>query len=330
MRALRPFPRAAATSAVLALAVAGALVPAAATAAPSVATAVDAGTCTVTEAHIDWGFKESFRSYISSAIAHGSWETVDGATYETPVFGFTAEAGEWDPEAGTGEIPFAGGIRFTGHDGLLDTRVGDPVLVLTGPGAAVLRLDLSGVSMEDALAGNTDAVQVAEDVPFVAIDLSAATVETDGETATLVVADAPTTVTEEGFAAFPNYETGTPFDPIGIRVTAECAPVETATPSPAPTATEEPSDAVTAAPDETSGGSPDWVPWVIGGAVVLVAGVIAGVLIGRRRRGGASPAADGSGGGAVADGRHTDGPGLDGPAAGGADGGGADGGGASV
>src|SRR5690606_23738697 len=52
---------------------------------PTAVSAVLTG-CTVTDAELVWGYKESFRSYISGSIAHGEWTVADGAAYETPNF----------------------------------------------------------------------------------------------------------------------------------------------------------------------------------------------------------------------------------------------------
>lgn len=256
----------------LAGAVALALLPA--TAATATTTSV---ACAVTSADLAWGFKESFRSYISGSIAHGSWEPVDGADYTTPQFSFTGGTGEVDPAAGTGEVSFGGGIVFTGHDGLLDTTIANPTLEIDGTGA-VLRLDISGVSMEDALAGSTEAATV-EQVPFVSIDLGGATVGADGS---LSVADAPTAITEEGFAAFPNYETGTPFDPITITIAAECATPEPVATTDAAEPAEPAETPVIAAASEQSGGNA--LPVVIASAAVAVGGAAAPAFAVRRGR----------------------------------------------
>lgn len=93
------------------------------------ATPAQANACELTDAELSWGVKESFRSYISGGIAHGSWETLEGANYTTPNFLFTAGTGKAAPENG-GEINFAGKIHFTGHEGLLDLTMANPSLVI--------------------------------------------------------------------------------------------------------------------------------------------------------------------------------------------------------
>lgn len=73
--------------------------------------APDASGCTVTSATLSWGFKESFRSYISGSIAHGSWEALDGASYAAPVFIWDDGAGEFSADADAATVAFAGSDR---------------------------------------------------------------------------------------------------------------------------------------------------------------------------------------------------------------------------
>ncbi|WP_243232118.1 HtaA domain-containing protein [Microbacterium sp. CIAB417] len=237
------------------------------------AAAVDE-TCAVTGGSLTWGFKESFRSYISGTIAKGSWEPVDGASYTTPVFSWPATGGSVDPATGEGSVSFGGGVRFTGHNGLLDTTIAQPTLVIDSSGAHLL-LDVSGLSMEDALAGATDRVHSAAQVDFVALDLAAAasTTTDTGISATEV----PTAVTADGYAQFGNYETGTAFDPISFDVTFAC--VDPA-PDPDVASAPEPTPAAETAAAETP--APVWL-WGIGAAFAAVAAA-ATVIIARLRR----------------------------------------------
>lgn len=253
--------------------------------------AASASFCTVSQAQLTWGFKESFRSYISGSIAHGQWEPAGGVTYATPAFSWSTATGSTvtgtiSPDGASAEAALTGAVRFTGHDGLLDTTIANPTLVIDTPTHAILRLDVSGVSMEAALAGDKTATTAAQ-VPFVDVDLSAATVTSSADGVTMVVTDAPTAVTAEGFAAFGNYEPGTPFDPITIDIAAVCATDAPAS-SPEATATAVPISAA-AEPDAAS----DTVAtlWGIGAGVaaaLVVVGVsAAAVLRGRRASAGA-------------------------------------------
>jgi hypothetical protein len=228
--------------------------------------------CAVTGGSLTWGFKESFRSYISGTIAKGAWEPVDGASYETPVFSWPATGGSVDPATGAGSVTFGGGVRFSGHGGLLDTTIAEPTLVLDPAGSRIL-LDVRGVSMDDALAGATDQVNSAEQVDFVALD-PAAVPASDG--AALSASDVATTLTADGAAQFGSYEAGTAFDPVSFDVQLACAeadPAAAATPEPGATAVAE-----QAGDDDTA-----W-RWGIGAGLALIAATLAAFAVTRWRR----------------------------------------------
>lgn len=166
-------------------------------------------TCVVEGATLDWGFKESFRAYIDGSIANGEWTTADGATYDTPTFSWSAGTGEVTPGDLSGEIAFTGSVRFTGHGGILDTTIANPVIRFDDAQHATLLLDVTGETM----AGDPYA-QTA--VPFVELDLSPVGVLARRDDVVGIDA-APTTLTAEGAVAFPNYETGSDFDPISVE-----------------------------------------------------------------------------------------------------------------
>ncbi|GMA26759.1 HtaA domain-containing protein [Arenivirga flava] len=253
--------------------------------ASTVAAAMEAPTegCTVADASITWGFKESFRSYISGSIAKGTWEVLDGATYETPSFGFSGGTGTADAEAGTGSIAFGGAIRFTGHGGLLDTTVANPTIELTGPDAGRLLLDLRSVPMEAAMAGQTDAETLIQ-VPFADLDLSGATIVQDGGTLTIGGDAVPAAITAEGFEAFGSYEAGTALDPLTFSATGTCAvPTAAEATEPLPAASEGP--ALAAGDDDVP--SPGLIIAIVGGLIALAGGVTAAIVAGRRKSGAA-------------------------------------------
>jgi hypothetical protein len=191
----------------LALAAAALLV--LAPAAAATAEPAQAPGCETESASMSWGFKESFRAYIDGSIANGEWTVGDGATYATPDFGFVATDGRIDPRGPLGSISFAGSVRFTGHGGILDTTIANPVLVLRADDTAVLLLDVSGPTMEGDQVAVTAAV-------FVDVDLAGQ--DFAPHNGIISIVDAPTTLTEEGSAAFPNYEAGEAFDPISVRI----------------------------------------------------------------------------------------------------------------
>ncbi|MCZ4067130.1 HtaA domain-containing protein [Microbacterium sp. H37-C3] len=271
----------------------GIAAPASAVGGPDPAAASSPPACDITDATITWGFKESFRSYISGSIAKGAWEPFGGVGYETPAFTWTGGTGSYDPATGAGSIAFPGGIRFTGHGGLLDSTVQNATLELA-PAAGRVLVDLAGVSMESALAGD-DTVVTTPQVPLVTLDLAGLESTVSGDALTLAATDAATAITDKGYAAFGNYETGTAFDPLSFTASGVCA-AATPTAEPSPVVDASPAaDAAEAGDDESgsSGALPVALIAAIGGALVAtVGGTAAAIVAARRKRREAS--ADGS------------------------------------
>ena len=200
--------------------------------------------CIVEDATLTWGFKESFRSYISGTIANGEWTVSDGATYETPDFGFAGGTGTF------GEVAFDGAIRFTGHGGILDTTVANP-RIIWGGASGTLYLDVSGTTQEGDPVDETA-------VPFADLTFGEEIgVDADGD---LRFEDVAATLTDEGAAAFGTYESGEPLDPLTIQLT-----VESACALPEPPA------------------APTWPIWIAGASGAAVIAAVA-VLVVRRRR----------------------------------------------
>ena len=255
-------------------AVAAAVIGAALLAAPAPASAATAETtdqsCTITGGTLTWGLKESFRAYISGSIANGSWETTDGAAYETPSFIWSNGTGSYDPATGTGAVSFTGTVHFTGHDGVLDLTLANPTIEFEGDGAAALLLDARSTDMEGETAVDAQQEWVGE------VDLGGAPAVADGA---IALTDLPTVLTNSGAAAFAGfYEAGVELDPLNLDLAvADCdAPAEVV-------AAAEPAETPPAAP--VADGSPDipWAPIIVGGAALIVIGLTAGILIGGRR-----------------------------------------------
>ena len=172
--------------------------------------------CTVADATLTWGFKESFRAYLSGTIAKGSWTAFDGATYDVPNFYFPHRSGSYNPESSQADIMFAGTVVFTGHEGVLNSTVSNPRLVVTNDTSATLFVDISGETMDGVTVSETG-------IPFAHVDLGSATVTRDGMTVT--IANAPATLTREGSRAFGTYPAGEELDPITVVMlsTLDCA-----------------------------------------------------------------------------------------------------------
>ncbi len=212
-----------------------------------------ATSCEVETATLSWGFKESFRSYISGTIANGEWSVADGATYETPDFGWSSSTGSYGRPAN--RIQFEGSVRFTGHDGILDTTIANPRIEWSRE-SGTLYLDVVGTTQEGAPIDERG-------VEFATITVPSETREDGG----ISIVDATATLTDAGAAAFGTYQAGETLDPLSFDFTVEegCALL---------------------ASDPAPGGSP-WIVWtLVGIAAIGIAGVaVAAVPLIRRRLG---------------------------------------------
>ena len=238
------------------------------TIAPAAASAAVAG-CVVDDATITWGFKESFRSYISGAIAKGEWTVADGATYAVPNFGWSAGTGGYDAESGEGLLAFAGSIAFTGHGGVLNTTVANPQIRFVDADSAVLLLDISGTTQDGAAVDN-------KAVEFAQLDLSGVVANDQGA---VTITNAPATLTAEGAAAFGTYPAGEPLDPVSIAFStaADCA--QPADDEAAPMVTSTADGTVSSEKPADLG----WIVWVLLPLLVIVAAVVVVVVLRRRK-----------------------------------------------
>lgn len=253
-------------SAAAALTATALLVPATAQAAPLHTSTAASSTCTVTGGDLKWGVKESFRSYISGSIANGGWEVADGASYETPLFGWSNATGEIDAETGEGTVSFVGTMHFSGHDGVLNLVMKNPTIELNGDGTGRLLLDAKSNNAQGELVIDEAQVYIGK-IEGIG--------QTDPASGTLSINQAPAVLTGEGAAAFGGfYASGDELDPIELSVQlGPCAgtPAEVETPE-VTTTTEAPESELPI------------VPIIIGGIAVVVIAVAAGLLIAGRKK----------------------------------------------
>ncbi|MDA7565854.1 HtaA domain-containing protein [Pontimonas sp.] len=166
--------------------------------------------CTVGDAVITWGFKESFRSYISGSIAQGEWLVEGDVTYATPHFHFEQGTGSISPDRSQGHIRYDGSFTFTGHAGILETQLSNPLLSFTSDSTATLFLDVLGDTMDE--------LSVARDgVAFATVSWADESV--NPEAGTWSISDAAVVLTEEGSSAFGTYPAGEALDPLDISLT---------------------------------------------------------------------------------------------------------------
>ncbi|HEU5150708.1 MAG TPA: HtaA domain-containing protein [Iamia sp.] len=184
-------------------------------------------TLTVTEAadgpqHVvggalDWGVRQSFRSYITGPIAHGSVAVTDGAAIdEDGTYSFPATGGTVEDDAV--EAAFGGVVHFTGHVGMgtppgvpaLDMRVSDIRVDVDGQdGTLVADVVSRGLS--------SGSLVTYDDVVFATLDLS--TVSPTPVAGGLRWANVPATLTEAGVPAFADfYPAGSALDPLTVTL----------------------------------------------------------------------------------------------------------------
>ncbi|MFD7867553.1 HtaA domain-containing protein [Streptomyces sp. NPDC059783] len=186
--------------------------PALAAAPSSTQEAAAASTMELKDGTLDWGFKESFRTYIGAA---GTITVKDGATQAASngVFTFGNGKGTYDLTTHGTDTAFDGSVNFSAHGGVLDITLSDLKLSTSGTGGAI--------TADVATPQGT-----ANDVAVADLDLSAVR-PGQGTGGAMVFKDIPATLTKAGSEAFNGqYKEGEVLDPATLTVTAVKAPTE--------------------------------------------------------------------------------------------------------
>lgn len=148
---------------------------------------------------LQWGLKESFRSYVQGPIAGG---TFSGGSFATGGGAFNVNDG------GIGRANFSGAITATGHGGLLNFQLSNPSVQITGPGTGVLFAHVNSTSTSGAAAVN--GVVAFANLSFSGPAIGGDALSVSGASATLTAAGA------QAFAGF--YPAGTALDPVSFSV----------------------------------------------------------------------------------------------------------------
>jgi hypothetical protein len=100
----------------------------------------------IADGNLDWGVKESFRTYVTSGAARGKVELSGGAADNGKGYRFPKGKGTYDAQKKTLAASFEGGVRFLGHldkgDYKLDLKLSGFSVSVQGSGA-VLKADVS-------------------------------------------------------------------------------------------------------------------------------------------------------------------------------------------
>jgi uncharacterized repeat protein (TIGR01451 family) len=205
---------------------------------------VQADTFNVTGGQMDWGVKQSFRSYVRGPIAQGAIVISGGATQDPPngIFHFPAVSGTYDSDTRQTFATFAGTVHFEGH--YFQGNTSQPALDVTlsnlrvqinaGGTSGVLIADVVSRPLPEPISDPPEPQQSYPNTPLVALNLTGITPLPSGNSVSW--SSIPTTLTEEGAPAFAGfYPPGEPFDPLSF--TLQIAPQNTATPTATATAT---------------------------------------------------------------------------------------------
>lgn len=217
------------------------------------ATAVQAGT--VQGGRLDWGIKSSFQSYVTGPVAKGGFKLKSGAaTVGGSLFRFHSAAGSCDPDSGTFEASYSGGVSFQGHqkpDGVheLDMTISRPTVKISG-GKGTLYVDVSSKAKDSGAV--TDQSQVA----FASLGVGG--INMKGGAGPLSLTNIPATLTAEGAKAFAGYYgAGTQLDPVSLTADVKAAPVAAPAPS-APAAQPSATAQTPQAPGAFADAAVDW------------------------------------------------------------------------
>lgn len=188
------------------------------------------------EGSISWGVLERFRNYVMGPIAQGEIEAKKPARYNGETFTFPQiRGGSWNTATQLGKAQYGGDMHFTGHDGVLDLRMSNPVISVLSPTRA--ELSVTSVSTD------RDTLESSRSVAVIAvIDLATATRSERGGGA-VRWSNAKATLTKAGVPVFQDfYEAGQPLDPITFTVGSErdVKPITPPKPKPVPKPTPKP------------------------------------------------------------------------------------------
>ncbi|MFF5299887.1 HtaA domain-containing protein [Streptomyces sp. NPDC013161] len=164
----------------------------------------------IADGKLDWGVKESFRSYVVGSVANGKITTSDGATQAAGngVFTFTDATGTYDTDADTLSAAFEGAVNFKGHE---DNGTYGLDLTFTD-----LKASLDNGSGE-LTADVTSLGEKSEDV--VLADLKAGSTDLTVKNDVITFDDVTATLTAAGAKAFGGfYQTGAELDPLDFSV----------------------------------------------------------------------------------------------------------------
>ncbi|WP_435970440.1 HtaA domain-containing protein [Streptomyces sp. Qhu_M48] len=193
---------------------------------------------TLVDGTLDWGIKQSFRSYLAMPFAHGKITVGGGATQaaNNGVFTFVDGTGTYDMGTHGTATGFKGSVHFEAHEGALDILISDVKLSTKGSAAPTGEITADVVTKE-----KDGSVSTREDIAFAALDMTGVR-PGQGAGGAMVFKDIPAKLTKDGAAAFAGfYKEGDALDAATLTVKAGGRP--TTPPTTTPPTTEPPTTA---------------------------------------------------------------------------------------
>ncbi|WNI15279.1 HtaA domain-containing protein [Actinacidiphila sp. ITFR-21] len=175
-------------------------------------TPASGGPAAVVDGNLDWGVKESFRSYVTGPVAAGKVELTGGAVGNAAGYRFPKGTGTWDADGKVLNASFSGAVRFLGHlqQGAyaLDLKLSDLRVSTKGAGGT-LTADVSSKDLGSGKATEYDDIAVAE--------LTGVAPKAAGKVVTVSAAKA--VLTADGAKVFSGfYKAGDALDPVTVAV----------------------------------------------------------------------------------------------------------------
>jgi hypothetical protein len=157
---------------------------------------------------LTWGFKASFRAYLSMGDGKPPIAASNGASINANgTFAFPVVGGSYDSATGTGTARYGGAITFSYPSHAMNIILANPTIEVTG-GTAALKAD---VSLNPGTSGEVSATQAA----IATLSSTSANLVSGGSTVTGTAI--PATLSEVGASVFNGFYTaGTDLDPISF------------------------------------------------------------------------------------------------------------------
>ena len=167
----------------------------------------------VTGGSLDWGFKSSFRAYVSTGNGNPPIAVTDGATRNADgTFKFPATGGSYDSATGATTVNYGGTVVFSYPAHFFTITLANPTVVLDGAGGSLL----ADVDLQ-ASGGGFEPVRI-EQAAIATLGTATAGPTVSGETVSW--SNLTTTLTETGASAFSGFFTaGTVLDPASFTFT---------------------------------------------------------------------------------------------------------------